>query len=223
LALSFSIWRRRNNLHSAALCFALVALGAAGAPRAAIIDQVVAVVEGEVITLSDLQAAIQFGLVPIGKTDDPVAEALEPWIRRQLELGEVNRYAAPEPDEAVLARRVEMARARFGSPAELAAALAATGMSEAGLRNLIRDNLRIERYLDQRFTAAPRPTDDEVARYYREHQAEFVTAGGRASPEAAQDLARQRLAEERRQSLVADWLDRLRRRANVSILYEPAP
>ena len=221
--MSFSISRRCNRLRPVALCFGLVALCAAGAPCAEIIDQVVAVVEGEVITLSDLQAAVQFGLVPTGKTGDRIAEALEPWIRRRLELGEVNRYAAPEPDEAVLARRVEMTHDRFGSPAKLAAALAATGMSEARLRNLIRDNLRIEQYVDQRFTAVPRPTDDEVARYYYEHEAELMAAGRRPSPEEAQDLARQRLAEERRRSLVTDWLDRLRRRADVSILYGLAP
>ena len=50
-------------------------------------------------------------------------------------------------------------------------------MTEGHLRDVIRDNVRIEAYLDQRFEGAARPTDTEVEEYYRRHEREFVRAG----------------------------------------------
>ena len=42
-----------------------------------------------------------------------------------------------------------------------------TGVSQAQLRARVRDDLRIESYLQQRFGASYQPGEDEVVRYYR--------------------------------------------------------
>jgi hypothetical protein len=115
---------------------------------AEIIDRVLAVVSGVVITQSDVTAAFDLGLASPGQTDDPV-------IDRQLMLAEVERYAPPEPAPDALGRAVAAVRARFSSEQAFNAALARSGVDAPRLRQLLRDQLRIDAYLDQRFNVTP--------------------------------------------------------------------
>ena len=69
-------------------------------------------------------------------------------------------------------------RARFPDAAAFEQTLAQTGLSEEQLRLRLRDDLRIEAYLNQRFGAARQPSDQEIADYYRAHAAEFTTPAG---------------------------------------------
>jgi hypothetical protein len=118
------------------------------------IDRVLAVVNGSVITLSDVTAARDLGIVSAGNAADPVRAILSSLIDRTLELSEVDRYAPPEPTAAALARETQAVRARFPTQAAFDAALARAGMDPQRLRDVLRDDLRIRAYLDQRFVAA---------------------------------------------------------------------
>jgi hypothetical protein len=118
------------------------------------IDRVLAVVNGGVITLSDVTAARDLGIVSAGSAADPVRAILSSLIDRTLELSEVDRYAPPEPTAEALAREMQAVRARFPTQAAFDAALARAGMDPQRLRDVLRDNLRIRAYLDQRFVAA---------------------------------------------------------------------
>jgi hypothetical protein len=124
--------------------------------KAEIIDRVLAVVGGIVITQSDASAAFELGLVTIDPTDDPLASALSKLIDRQLMLAEVERYAPPDPPADAVDRLLQSIRARFASPDAYAAALNRSGIDDARLRRTLRDQLRIEAYLDQRFTSERR-------------------------------------------------------------------
>lgn len=203
---------------------ALAGLGQGGTADAQVIDRVLAVVGGDLILLSDLDAALRFGLVqaPAGAAD-PVAATLPALIERQLQVAEVNRFLPPEAPEATIKERVDAIRARFANAAAFDAALAETGLSAEQLRERVRDTLRVESYQRQRFAAALQPTEDDVARYYRAHAAEFTRDGVLASFEQARDEARRRLVAERSGTLFREWIEGLRRRAEVTILYQPGP
>ena len=121
--------------------------------RAEVIDRVLAVVNGSVITLSDVTAAQELGLVSVGTTGDPTRAALSSLIDRALELSEVDRYGPPEPATAAIDREVQAVRARFADGAAWDAALMRAGLDERRLREELRDDLRIRAYLDQRFAA----------------------------------------------------------------------
>lgn len=120
------------------------------------IDRVLAVVNGELITLSDVKAARELGLVSAGDAADPVASVLSRLIDRSLELEEVERYAPPEPSADEVNGELDAVRAKFTSPAAFEAALARSGLELPRLRDVVRENLRIRAYLDQRFAAADR-------------------------------------------------------------------
>jgi hypothetical protein len=118
------------------------------------IDRVLAVVAGQLITLTDVTAARDLGLQSPDNADDPVRAILSKLIDRELVLAEVDRYAPPEPTADAIDREVERIRARFNSADGLAAALARSGIDEKHLRETVRQDLRIRAYLDQRFASA---------------------------------------------------------------------
>lgn len=184
-----------------------------------IIDRVLAVVGGQPITLSDVTAAIRLGLVKGASGDaDQVQAALNALIERQLQLIEVNRYLPPEPSDAEIDARLAQIRARFDSQAALESTMKDTGVLPALLRAHLRDDLRIESYLRQRFGASYQPGEEEVARYYRSHESEFIRNGVLRPYEDVREEARTRLVDDRTASLVRDWVAGLRRRADVTIL-----
>jgi hypothetical protein len=199
----------------------VVASVAAAAAHAQVIDRVMAVVGSQVITLSDVRAAQAFDLAPAGTAADTTADVLMYLVNRELMLSEVDRYSAPEPAPAVIERRMTQIRARFPSSDQYELALARTAMTDQRLRSAIANTLRVETYLEQRFAAASQPTGDEVQRYYRDHPAEFTRNGRLAPLDEVQGQAQERMATERRRTLIADWLDRLRRRSSVTTLLTP--
>jgi hypothetical protein len=123
--------------------------------RTEIIDRALAVVAGVVITQSDVTAAYELGLVTIEPTSDPLGTVLARLVDRQLMLIEVDRSLPPEPSAAAVDGRLQSVRARFASTQAYQAVLRRSGIEEMRLRQTLRDQLRIEAYLDQRFSAPP--------------------------------------------------------------------
>ena len=189
--------------------------------HAEIIDRILAVVGGEIVLLSDLNAAARFGLIdapPATSGAASIRPALNAVIDRQLQLFEVNRYLPPEPSPAAVDERVAAIRKRLGGAA-FEAALAETGLSETQLRAAVRDNLRIDAYRAQRFGAALEPSDEDLLRYYRANEAAFTKDGVVQPFATVRDEVRERLVRERSGTLIAEWLETLRRRTEVQILY----
>jgi hypothetical protein len=112
------------------------------------LDRIVAVVDGAPITQSDVAAAMQLGRVPRA-AGDPMSAAVDALVERRLMLEEVDRYAPPDPPEAEITRRFEEIRGRAGD--RFSAVLVEVGLTEAQLRREVRDDLRIDAYLQQRF------------------------------------------------------------------------
>ncbi len=113
-------------------------------------------------------------------------------------LNEVRRVAPAEPSPVAIDARVARIRQRIGNAAELSRLLAARGLDETVLRLYAADDLRLASYLEERFSAAAQPTDDEIRQ--------------------AGESARQRLTADRRRTLVGAWTAELRRRADVTVL-----
>jgi len=122
--------------------------------RAETIDRVLAVVEGQLITLTDVTAARDLGLQTADGAADPVRAILTKLIDRELALAEVERYAPPEPAADAIDRELERVRARFQTPGDFDTALARSGIDERHVRETLRQDLRMTAYMNQRFTAA---------------------------------------------------------------------
>jgi hypothetical protein len=136
---------------------AWVCLALAVAPlRAAdeVIDRVMAVAAGEIITLSDVRTAVELGRVQTAGAADPTATVLTQLIDRALVLAEVNRFAPPEPAPQAVDAALDGVVARFASAEAFDSTLARLGVDRPYVRELLREDLRIRTYLNQRFTAS---------------------------------------------------------------------
>ena len=151
----------RLQIGAAALALLLAAPGAARANE--VIERVLAVAAGELITQSDVAAARELGLLDQQIAPDsrgPMTDAEEHQIvsrliDRALMLDEVDRYAPPEPSADAVDRAVAAVRARFDSQAAYEAALARVGFDDRYLRGVLRQDLRIQQYVAERFAVAP--------------------------------------------------------------------
>jgi len=167
---TFVHWCIRAFGHSCIRAFvvALVVVVAGAAPvRGEVIDRVLAVVSGSLITLSDVNAASELGLVTARAGSDPVRDVLSRLIDRELQLAEVDRYAPPEPTAADIDRETQGVVSRFASQEQFDMALARAGIDRTTLREWLRNDLRIRAYLDQRFSSGDgrrqQAVDDWVA------------------------------------------------------------
>jgi hypothetical protein len=175
-----------------------------------LLDRIVARVNGVAITLTDVKAASALGIV-----DPPEEAAIQQLVDRQLVLGEVARFLPPEPPPAAVAVEAGTLTTRAG--ARLPEVMASTGLDEARIREIARENLRIQAYLNQRFGANVQLTEEEVAQYYRIHPEEFRRGGALMPFTEAEPLARERASAERRAVTVARWMRDLRGRAAISL------
>jgi len=178
-----------------------------------VIDQVVAVVAGDLIMQSDVNAVRVLGLLSTrrGASNE---EVLNQLIDRTLVLSEIERYSPPEPSASAISDGVGAIRSRFGSREAFDQAMARVGFTERRLQQTIRQDLRINAYLQQRFTA-PMPGDDEITAYYQAHPEEFSAGGRGVALVDAREQVAQAIRQRRYEALVADWIAGLRRRASI--------
>ena len=196
-------------------CLVLM-LATPGAGQPELIERTLAIVGGQPITLSDARAAIALGLVEADQAPDPVPGATAQLIDRELMLREVQRYAPPAPDAATVDARIAEIGKRFPDAAAFDRVLDLHGFSLARLRAWIRDDLRAQAYLAQRFASASMPADAEIAAAYALQKAELDRQG--VTFEQARSRLRDQVVASRRRELITDWLSDLRRRTEVVIL-----
>jgi hypothetical protein len=89
------------------------------------------------------------------------------------------------------------------------------------LRLHVRDELRLQAYIQQRFGATFQPTEDDIVNYYRNNPGQFTRDGKLLPFGEAREAARLAVLALRRDAAVREWLADLRRRTDVEVLYLP--
>ncbi len=181
---------------------------------AVVLDKILAIVNGEVVTMSDVRAARELKLVagPEALTEDGVLDAL---IERRLTIAEVGRYTSAEPAAADVERRRKTWEASLPRGTDTATVLRAVGMRDAALAAWFKDDLRLAAYLEQRFTAAAQPTRQQAQAYFQAHAADFAVDGATPLFASVEPEVRRRVAADRRAIRIKDWVDSLKQRAEI--------
>lgn len=179
-----------------------------------LLDRVVARVGATAITLTDVRAAIGLGLVDASSATE--AAAVQPLIDRQLMLVEVVRFPPSDPVPAAVDAEIGRMKAHAG--AQLETLMRSTGIDEQRIRDLARDTLRIQAYVDQRFGTSVQVSEDDVRRYYDAHPQEFMRNAMLIPFDQAEPEARRRASDERLRMTVEQWLQDLRARAEVVVV-----
>jgi hypothetical protein len=181
-----------------AILLGLMLAGRGLAVQAEIIDRVLAILPGQIITQSDVEGAIDLELVQVPANGDRLAMGLSAVIDRVLMLNEVRRVQPPEPAAAAVDARLARMRQRFRSAAEMSQTLVIRGLDEDMLRSHATEDVRLSIYLDERFSAASQPTEQELKEVGEANRQSFV--------------------DELRRALIAAWTAELRRRTEVTVV-----
>ena len=179
-----------------------------------VLDRIVATVNSEVVTQSDVRAARQLKLVAgaDAMSDDQLLDAL---IERRLTINEVARYTSAAPPAADIDARRKAWEDTLPRGTSAASALAMVGMRDAALTEWFRDDLRLAAYLDQRFTAAAQPTRQQAQAYFQEHADDFKVNGVTPEFASVEPEVRRRVAADRRAARIKEWVAGLKQRAEI--------
>jgi hypothetical protein len=189
---------------------------------AATIDRIAALVDRQVLTVSEVSqmAAIRFFPRTTGQSDDDYRRAiLEALIAQALRFRDVERFGAEDVSKDSIEARLLQIQQRFASPADFTAALQRAELTLDEIRTLVKRQLQVEAYIQERFAPMIFVSTEEIENYYRGPWSQQRRSRGLAIPPLAevQDEIRTLLKSTRLQEEIEKWTAQLRSRANVDI------
>lgn len=202
--------------------FAVLATPPAGA-QGRIVDRVAAIVNDEIVTLSDIQWAIAISGAELAadqkEREKQYEEALEEIIAEKLIQQEVSRTQMMVSDEEVELQHREFDKT-FGSHEEHEAFLKRIGMDDAEMHRIIRRQISTLRFIKSRFRPFIIVLPDELQKYYEEVWIPKLRAEGVAPPPLSEveEGVRANLIEDKIAEELEKWKRNARKKANVVIL-----
>jgi len=187
----------------------------------ATIDRIAAVVDRQVLTVSEVTQLVEIRFFPhAAKTDDDYRhDVLEALIAQALRFRDVERFGAADiPKDSIEARLHEI-EGRFASPAELAAAVQRAELTMDEVRALVKRQLQVEAYIQERFAPLIFISNEEIESYFNGPWSAQRRLRGLPIPPLndVREEIRGLLRSDRLQSEVERWTAQLRARANVDI------
>ncbi|HKQ07521.1 MAG TPA: hypothetical protein VJ464_20520 [Blastocatellia bacterium] len=200
-----------------------------------VVDQIVALVNDDIITRSDLL----WSLAMDPQAPNPAEGVSSELLRQKLDVMLDQRLIAQEarrvPTAEITAEDINQRRAAlvkgFRSEQAFLQRTGAVGLTPARVNDLIREMLLIERFVDFRFRSFIFVTEAEIQRYYDETLAPRIRERGQVVPGLDDRLpnenltVRARITEIIRQQKINQEIDRFlnatRQRADITILTEP--
>lgn len=222
----------------------LIALGAYAVPfskaqaspqgaQPALLDRVIAVINGEVLLESDLEEEMHYAVlqpytVPPGQNDR--ARALRRLVNRTLilqQIHEMNMQNLHPKESEIMQRITEMRR-------QIPACAHYQCQTEAGWQAFLRDNhftvdqvkehwqqrLEILTFIEDRFRTGIKIPKEDIEKYYREILVPQFDKEKVRPPELSTISSRveEILLQQKVNELLQDWLKSLRQRGGVEIL-----
>lgn len=187
-------------------------------PEGRLIDQVVAVIEGQVLTQSELEFETRVALVQQGGLqaafdsldEEALKGGLELAINLRLQVLSADRLEAFPADQTEVEARVARFRDLFESGEAFQAFLARSGADLRLLTEVLERRVRAERILDSRIRPRVQVSEAEVFRYYQQHASEYLEEYA-----AVKGRLQNQLKKERYDQLAAKDLAELRDAAQV--------
>jgi peptidyl-prolyl cis-trans isomerase SurA len=201
-------------MRSRLLALALALTFGARIASGELVDRIVAIIDREVVTLSEAEQAKEIASARSGEAP-PLASIVERLIESRLVEREVERFTDVQvPADSVEAAFQEI-RSGFPSESSFEAMLERSGLSEAELRGSLRRQLRTAQYLEQRFRPLTFVSEEQIEVYYRDELTPSM-AGRPAPPLPEVSDAIQRILEERAfNHRVEEWIALLKERAKI--------
>ncbi|MFP5246670.1 MAG: hypothetical protein ACLGH0_08240 [Thermoanaerobaculia bacterium] len=199
------------------LLIALLALPAA----AVTVDRIAAVVDRQVLTVSEISQMIEIRFFPrtAASDDEHRREVLDALIAQALRFRDVERFGAQDiPADTIEARLIEI-RERFPSEADFNAAVAHAELTLDEVRALVKRQLQVEAYIQERFAPLVFVSNEEIADYYSGPWTRQRRERGLPVPalDTVREEIRAAVRASRLQEEIGKWTAQLRARANVDV------
>jgi hypothetical protein len=200
------------------LLFALLIASPAGAVT---VDRVAAVIDRQVMTVSEVTQMVEIRFFPrvAANEDEHRRAVLDALITQMLRHRDVERFGAQDiPRDAIESRLLEI-QARFASEEDFLDAVARAELTLDEVRVLIRRQLQVEAHIQERFAILVFVSADDILEYYRGPWTEQRRERGLRIPPLTevQDEVRLAVRSARLQDEIGRWTTQLRARANVDI------
>ena len=185
------------------------------------VDRIAAVVDRQVLTVSEVTQLVTIRFFPrtAEEEDDHRRDVLDALIAQALRYRDVERFGAQDiPKDTIEARLLEIQR-RFPSEAEFNAAVARAELTLDEVRALVKRQLQVEAYIQERFAPLVFISNEDIAEYYRGPWTAQRRERGLAVPplETVREEVRTAVRSARLQEEIGRWTTQLRARANVDV------
>ncbi|MGC1454936.1 MAG: SurA N-terminal domain-containing protein [Nitrospirota bacterium] len=208
------VWLARCSV--AVMNLALCILLLSSAVRAEVVDSIVASVNNDVITASDLAHAVALNMRLGGTGEDQKtleSDTLEGLITRRLLVQEARRLRFVEVSDEEVNTESDKLRKQFGSDKAFEDFLAEQDMTEQELRGMVRERLLVERFAEKKVGIFVRVSRDEAQSYFEAHAAEYKN-------KSFQDLQKTIVAlltDQKIKKQMNQYIAELRSRADIRI------
>ena len=202
---------------------ALLLFGATIATSAQqIVDRIVARVEGDIITQSELRELAAFERLVADSSarraaadSELLGRAIEQWI--VATEATAARYPRPSPED--VDREMTRLEKSLAEPGHLAPRLRQAGLTRAALARLLERQLFLARYLDYKFRPAAQVEPEAIRRHYEQKLLPVLRGKGQPIPtlDDVQDQIRELLVQMEISARAARWLDETRSRLRIQI------
>jgi peptidyl-prolyl cis-trans isomerase SurA len=203
------------------LCCIILVLSAAillpvlpSSARAELVDRIVASVNNEVITLSELDRAVGFNAALGGKNGEKLrSETLEGLINRHLLIQEAYRLKFVEVSDQDVNAEIEKLKMRLGSDTAFAGFLARLDITREQLGRMLGERLLVEKFIEKKLGLYVRVSRDEARDYFNNHPAEFK---GKLFQDVQKAITAM-LTDQKLEQQVAQYLAELRSKADIRL------
>jgi len=210
-----------GNLNLVALAFLMLA-GAVCAQQT--VDRIVAIVESDIILMSDVQALARYQYFVDGKSETD-AQILDRLIDQWIVRNEARAALFPQPSDAEVKRSLERLQRVFSSPEAFEERKKQSGLTDEDIDRMLRATLYLSNYLDSRFRASIQIDDKEIEQFYQQRIVPRAESRGQAPPtlEAAQGFIREALVQRAINEQADRWLQESRARVRIENLLIEKP
>ncbi len=201
------------------ICSFWLLLAGTGLAWSQTVNCLVAFVNGQALTLMDLEIVREFGLFDEtvgGRNGDDRLAVLDALIDRKLVLDVARGPAGIGPDD--VSRALEGLRERLGA-GPFQAKLRKFGLAEDDLRPYLEDRLKYARTVAARFSVGVAVSRGDVEKFYRDVYTPEQTAKG-FNPEPIGSVfpdLEARIRDDARTRKVTEWIRNIRAQAEVRI------
>jgi peptidyl-prolyl cis-trans isomerase SurA len=192
--------------------------GAAQSSPPQVVDRIVAHIEEDIITQSEVSELSAYQELVDGhaESDDRVLnELIEQWVVNN----EATATQFPAAADAEVNREVARIQGRFPSPQAYNERLAELGLTPQAAKRIVAREIYLARYLDYKFRPAVQVGDEDIAKYYKEQLVPALTAKKQTAPPLDQvtEQIRELLVQQGVTERATSWFDETKSRLKIEI------